>query len=103
MQLELSAAIQPELRAVDAYNARELLVEWLRTHGVTTIHTGHAPGALVSGQTMIVKTVGNEVEDATLVPVADGGMHARRRRVCEDRASRRARAPRQWRCCAPSW
>ena len=70
MQLELSSAIQPELRAVDAYNARELLVEWLRIHGVTTIHTGHAPGALVSGQTMIVKTVGNEVEDATLVPVA---------------------------------
>ena len=70
MQLELSSAIQPELRAVDAYNARELLVEWVRIHGVTTIHTGHAPGALVSGQTMIVKTVGNEVEDATLVPVA---------------------------------
>ena len=27
MQLELSAAIQPELRAIDAYNAREVLVE----------------------------------------------------------------------------
>jgi imidazolonepropionase-like amidohydrolase len=70
MQLELSAAIQPELRAIDAYNAREVLVEWLRVHGVTTINTGHAPGALVSGQTMIVKTVGDEVEDATIVPVA---------------------------------
>jgi imidazolonepropionase-like amidohydrolase len=70
MQLELSSAIQPELRAIDAYNAREVLVEWLRVHGVTTINTGHAPGALVSGQTMIVKTVGNEVEDATIVPVA---------------------------------
>ena len=45
MQLESSAPIQPELRAVDAYNARETLVEWLRTHGVTTIHTGHGPGA----------------------------------------------------------
>ena len=41
MQLETSTAIQPELRAVDAYNAREPLVEWLRSHGVTTIHTGH--------------------------------------------------------------
>ena len=49
MQLELSSAIQPELRAIDAYNARELLVEWVRIHGVTTIHTGHAPGALVLG------------------------------------------------------
>jgi imidazolonepropionase-like amidohydrolase len=70
MELDLSSAIQPELRAIDAYNAREVLVEWLRVHGVTTINTGHAPGALVSGQTMIVKTVGNEVEDATVVPVA---------------------------------
>ncbi len=70
MQLELSAAIQPELRAIDAYNARETLVEWLRVHGVTTVQTGHAPGALISGQTMIVKTVGDEVEDAVIVPVA---------------------------------
>src|SRR6266576_4078163 len=53
MQLELSGSIQPELRATDAYNARERLVEWLRTFGVTTVHTGHAPGALISGQTMI--------------------------------------------------
>ncbi|MBC7909574.1 MAG: amidohydrolase family protein [Pyrinomonadaceae bacterium] len=70
MQLELSAAIQPELRAIDAYDARERLVEWLRRFGVTTIHTGHAPGALVSGQTMIVKTYGDEVDDATIVPSA---------------------------------
>lgn len=70
MQLELSASIQPELRAIDAYDAREKLVEWLRRFGVTTLHTGHAPGALISGQTMIVKTVGDEVEDAVMVPSA---------------------------------
>ncbi|HEV2883338.1 MAG TPA: amidohydrolase family protein [Pyrinomonadaceae bacterium] len=70
MQLELSASIQPELRAIDAYNTREKLVEWLRSFGVTTIHTGHAPGALVSGQTMIVKTFGDEVDDAVIVPSA---------------------------------
>jgi imidazolonepropionase-like amidohydrolase len=69
-QLETSTAIQPELRAVDAYDARERLVEWLRRFGVTTIHTGHAPGALISGQTMIVKTVGETVEQAVIVPVA---------------------------------
>jgi imidazolonepropionase-like amidohydrolase len=55
-QLEKSNPIQPDLRAVDAYNSRELLVGWLRHYGITTIHTGHGPGALVSGQTMIVKT-----------------------------------------------
>jgi len=70
MQLELSASIQPELRAIDAYDARERLVEWLRGLGVTTIHTGHAPGALISGQTMIVKTYGKEVEEAVVVPSA---------------------------------
>ena len=70
MQLDRSAPVQPELRALDAYNARETLVEWLRRHGVTTVHTGHAPGALVPGQTMIVKTRGDEAEDAVLVPDA---------------------------------
>ncbi len=70
MQLELSASVQPELRATDAYNARERLIDWLRSFGVTTIHTGHAPGALISGQTMIVKTYGDEVDDAVIVPSA---------------------------------
>jgi imidazolonepropionase-like amidohydrolase len=65
-QLETSAPIQPQLRALDAYNARERLVEWLRELGVTTVHTGHGPGALVSGQTMIVKTRGNSVEAAVV-------------------------------------
>ena len=69
-QLEASAPIQPHLRAVDAYNPRETLVAWLRRHGVTTLHTGHGPGALVSGQTMIVKTAGNTVEAALLKPAA---------------------------------
>jgi imidazolonepropionase-like amidohydrolase len=57
-QLETSDPIQPELRAIDAYNPREELVNWIRNFGITTINTGHAPGALISGQTMIVKTYG---------------------------------------------
>jgi len=63
-QLELSSAIQPELRAFDAYNAREELVKVLRDRGVTTVHTGHGPGAVISGQTMIVKTAGSTVGEA---------------------------------------
>jgi imidazolonepropionase-like amidohydrolase len=66
-QLERSNPIQPELRAVDAYNAKEELVGWVRSFGVTTIHTGHGPGELVSGQTIVVKTWGETVEKATLV------------------------------------
>jgi len=67
-QLERSAPIQPELRAIDAYNPRERLVEWLREHGVTTVHTGPGPGEVVSGQTMIVKTVGATAAEAVLNP-----------------------------------
>ncbi len=69
-QLERSAPMQPELRAIDAYNPRERLVDWVRSFGVTTIHTGHAPGQLISGQTMIVKTTGETVDDALMVPFA---------------------------------
>ena len=67
-QLERSAAIQPELRAIDAYNPRERLVEWLREHGVTTVHTGHGPGEIISGQTLIAKTSGDTVDESVLEP-----------------------------------
>jgi len=69
-QLDGGDPVQPELRAIDSYNPRERLLEWVRGFGVTTIHTGHAPGALVSGQTMVAKTVGDTVEAAALKPVA---------------------------------
>ena len=69
-QLERSEAIQPELRAIDAYNAREPLIEWLQTFGVTTIHSGHGPGEIVSGQTLIAKTTGDTVAEAVINPAA---------------------------------
>ena len=63
-QLEHSSPMQPELRAQDAYNPQEALVAFVRSLGVTTVNTGNAPGELISGQTMIVKTTGNTVEEA---------------------------------------
>lgn len=69
-QLDSSAPVQPQLRAIDAYNPDDALVGWLRGFGVTTVHTGHGPGALVSGQTMIAKTVGSTVDQAVIVPRA---------------------------------
>ncbi|RMF52792.1 MAG: amidohydrolase, partial [Bacteroidetes bacterium] len=69
-QLDTSDPIQPELRAFDAYNAREALVGWVRGFGVTTLHTGHGPGAVISGQTMLVKTRGETVEAALVDSVA---------------------------------
>jgi imidazolonepropionase-like amidohydrolase len=68
MALDGSAPIQPELRAIDAYDGREKLVEYLREFGITTIHTGHQPSALVSGQMMVVKTQSANVDDVILNP-----------------------------------
>lgn len=69
-QLDRSGPVQPELRAVDAYNALDPLVSYIRGFGVTTIHTGHGTGALVSGQTMIVKTYPSNLEQAVINPAA---------------------------------
>ena len=70
MAIDGGSPIQPELRAIDSYNAEERLIEWVRGFGITTIHTGHQPSALVSGQTMIAKTWGKNVDEATIVPLA---------------------------------
>ncbi len=65
-QLETSDPVQPELRPIDAYNAADPLIDWVRQFGVTTMHTGHGPGAVISGGTMIVKTTGDTVEEAVV-------------------------------------
>lgn len=65
-QLETSEPVQADLRPEDAYNALDPLIEWARRYGVTTMHTGHGPGAVISGRTMLVKTHGRTVEDALL-------------------------------------
>ncbi len=69
-QLEKSGPVQPELRAIDAYNPEEPLVKAAREYGVTTIHTGHGIGALVSGQTMIAKTKPGTIDEVTMVPLS---------------------------------
>jgi imidazolonepropionase-like amidohydrolase len=66
-QLETSEAMQPELRALDAFDAREPLLAWIRSLGVTTVQTGHAPEELIPGQMFVVKTRGDTVRDAMLV------------------------------------
>ncbi len=65
-QLDRTAPVQPELRAVDAFNPLDRLVEWVRGFGVTAIHTGHAPGELVSGQTAVLKTAGRTADEAVV-------------------------------------
>lgn len=69
-EVDRSGVVQPELRALDAYNPADPLVAWVRGFGVTTVHTGHAPLALIPGQTLVVKTYGRTVDEAVLVPEA---------------------------------
>ena len=64
--IDKGAAIQPELRALDAYNGRDPLVDWVLGFGVTTVQSGHAPGPVVAGQTVVVKTHRPAVADAVL-------------------------------------
>ena len=70
MALDGSSPMQPELRAIDAYNPEETLIGWVRSFGVTTMNTGHQPGALISGQLMIAKTVGKTADEAAVIPVS---------------------------------
>src|SRR5688500_942252 len=96
--LEKSAPFQPELRSVDAFNGQEKLLEWVRGFGVTTVHTGPAPGALVPGQTMIIKTRGPTVDDGLLddsamlcVTLGEAGMSDDRSKAPGTRAKEIAR------------
>ncbi len=69
--LDTSGPIQPELRALDAYDPTEALVAWVLSFGVTTVHVGPSPGAPVAGQTAIFKTNARMVADGL---VADAPM-----------------------------
>ena len=69
-QVERSSPIQPELRAIDAYNPEEKLVSYVRGWGVTTLHTGHGMGALISGQTMVAKTKAGTADNVVVIPEA---------------------------------
>jgi imidazolonepropionase-like amidohydrolase len=66
-QLDKSSPIQPELRGVDSYNPLDPLVDWMRSLGITTLHTGPGPGALISGQSLVVKTAPQNLQAATLI------------------------------------
>jgi len=69
-ELDKTDTIQPGLRVLDGFNAREPLVAYVRGFGVTTIHVVAAPGALVTGQTLVAKTAGRGVDVDALLPSA---------------------------------
>lgn len=67
-ELDETSPIQPQLRAIDAYNPEDELVGWLRENGITTVHTGHGWSALMSGQTMVVKTKKGHTNEVVIQP-----------------------------------
>ena len=69
-QHEADPAIQPELRALDAFNSHEPLIAWLRTHGITTIHTGFDTRGLISGTSVLLKTREAPLPEVVLKPRA---------------------------------
>jgi imidazolonepropionase-like amidohydrolase len=65
-QDERSDPNQSDLRALDGFNPREGLLEFLRSQGVTVIHAVPGPVNVIAGQTGIFRTAGNTAEAMSL-------------------------------------
>lgn len=60
---ETTGPNQAHLRAIDAYNPAELLVDFVNRYGVTTMQVGPGRANVIGGQAAIVKTHGETLED----------------------------------------
>lgn len=65
---ESSQASNPHIRALDAYNAWDTLVGWLREHGITTIVTGPSPGNVIAGRSVLTSTAAGPTDEVVRVP-----------------------------------
>jgi imidazolonepropionase-like amidohydrolase len=65
-QDEKSDPNQAELQALDGFNPREGLLEFLRSQGVTVIHAVPGPVNVIAGQTGIFRTIGHTAESMAL-------------------------------------
>jgi imidazolonepropionase-like amidohydrolase len=65
-QDERSDPNQADLRALDGFNPREGLLEFLRSQGVTVIHAVPGPVNVIAGQTGIFRTAGHTAESMAL-------------------------------------
>ncbi|NNU14975.1 amidohydrolase family protein [Parvularcula sp. ZS-1/3] len=57
-----------ELRVIDAYNPYEELIPYVRRHGVTTMHVTPGDVNPIAGQSAVVKTGGDILDDALISP-----------------------------------
>jgi len=69
---ERTDPVTPHLRAIDAIHPEDQAFADLRSAGVTTINTSPGSANLVGGQTAVIKTTGNTVDD--MLVRAPGGM-----------------------------
>ncbi|MBY0514423.1 MAG: amidohydrolase family protein, partial [Gemmataceae bacterium] len=65
-QDELSDPNQADLRAVDGFNPREPLIEFLQANGVTVVHTVPGRQNVIAGQSGVFRTDGATVSSCTL-------------------------------------
>ncbi len=65
-QDEKSDPNQADLRALDGFNPREGLLEFLRSQGVTVIHAVPGPVNVIAGQSGIFRTSGHTAETMSL-------------------------------------
>lgn len=69
-QDEASDPNQADLRVLDGFNPTEGLVEFVRSNGVTVIHTTPGRTNPIAGQTGLFRTDGRTAESAAIKPVA---------------------------------
>ena len=62
--------VRPDLRALDGYLGTDPLVGWIRSLGVTTVHSAPSPGQPVGGRTLIAKTTPAPADAVAVVPDA---------------------------------
>lgn len=60
---ESSDATGAQFHILDSYNAHEILVEYVKRFGVTTLHVTPGVFAPIAGQTALFKTTGNGADD----------------------------------------
>jgi imidazolonepropionase-like amidohydrolase len=69
-QDESSDPNQADLRALDGFNPREPLLEWLQMNGTTVVHAVPGRQNAIAGRSGIFRTDGTTTEGAAITPVA---------------------------------
>ncbi len=59
-----------DLRALDSFNPREPLLEFVRSYGVTTVQAGPGPSNPIAGQAGIFKTFGETAEQMAIKKIS---------------------------------